>query len=77
MTSDSPTPKELVEEWESGEPGLRPARIQEVRPAIIEYTGLPVPRRHVQIEAWLEVVLESGMFVQRMKESPKYPDGQE
>lgn len=77
MTPDSPTPNEPVEEWESGEPGLRPARIQEIRGAIKEYTGLPVPRRRAQIEAWLEVVLEIEMFVQRMKESSKFPDGQE
>lgn len=77
MTSDSPTPKELVEEWESGEPGLRPARIQEVRESIMEYTGLPVPRRRAQLEGWLEVVLEMEMFVERMKESPQYPDGEE
>ena len=77
MTADSPTPKELVEEWESGERGLRPARVKEVREAIIEYTGLPVPRRRVQIETWLDVVLEMEMFVERMKESPKYPDGEE
>lgn len=48
------TPEELLEEWTSGDPGLRPARIQQVRDDLRTYTGLPVPRRVTAIEQWLD-----------------------
>lgn len=49
--------EELREEWESGdETGMRPARVQEVRSDLMDATGLPIPRRRVAIEGWLETM---------------------
>jgi hypothetical protein len=45
--------QELLDEWESGETGFRPKRVQSLRDELQEYTGQPVPRRLPEIESWL------------------------
>jgi hypothetical protein len=67
------TPEELLEEWEEGEPGLRPVRVQEVRDDLMEYTGLTVPRRLSQIEVWIMAMKETGSVPRRLKEGSNGP----
>ena len=46
--------QELYDEWTEGDTsGVRPARLQELRPRIREYTGLYVPRSRAEIDSWL------------------------
>lgn len=49
------SPEELLAEWESGESGLRPARVQVLRDDLTD-AGLDVPRRVPAIEEWLQAV---------------------
>lgn len=47
-------PKEILEEWEEGDNGLRPQRIQQVREDLAEATGMHIPRRISVIESYME-----------------------
>lgn len=49
-------PKELHDEWSSGETGMRPSRVQEVRDDLEDAIGIPVPRRLSEIENWLDTM---------------------
>ena len=62
------TPEELLEEWEEGDTGLRPARVQEVREELEQHTGLSVPRRKSQIRMWVGAMVETGSVARRLKE---------
>lgn len=62
------TPEELLEEWTEGEPGLRPARVQEVRDELEEYTGLSVPRRQSRLSVWVVAMVETDSVERRLKE---------
>jgi hypothetical protein len=67
------TPEELLEEWQEGEPGLRPARVQEVRNDLMEHTGLSVPRRRGRIRVWVIAMVETGSVARRLKEDGSGP----
>ena len=46
--------QELYDEWTEGESsGVRPARVQQLRAELREYTGLYVPRSRADIDNWL------------------------
>ena len=62
------TPEELLEEWEEGEPGLRPARVQEIREDLERHTGLSVPRRQSRIRIWVGAMVETSSVSRRLKE---------
>lgn len=60
------TPKELLEEWTSGEQsGMRPQRVQEVRNDLMEYTDLYFPRRISEIEPYVDRM--KGEVTKRLK----------
>lgn len=48
--------QDLLDEWEDGSTGLRPARVQKLREDIEEHTGMVVPRRIPEIENWMQTM---------------------
>lgn len=70
------TPEELHEEWNSGETtGMRPQRIQRVRDDLMEITGMPIPRRIVEIEGWMDAM--KGQITRRLNEEIEKTDDED
>lgn len=47
-------PDALLDEWTTDEPGVRPARVQQLRDDLQRHTDLSIPRRIPVIEEWLD-----------------------
>ena len=70
------TPEELHEEWSSGEKtGMRPQRIQRVRDDLMDITGIPIPRRIVEIEGWMDAM--KGQITRRLNEEVEGVEAEE
>lgn len=60
--------EELLEEWESGEStGLRPARVQILRTDLMTVTGLIIPHRRSELEAYLDRF--QGQITRKLREA--------
>ncbi len=67
------TPEELHEEWNSGETtGMRPQRVQHIRDDLMDITGIPIPRRIVEIEGWMDAM--KGQITRRLNEEVEGTD---
>jgi hypothetical protein len=45
--------RDLLDEWEEGGTGLRPARAQALRADLMEHTGMYMPHRRTELESYL------------------------
>ena len=72
-------PKEIYEEWTSGETnGLRPARVQAVRADLEDAIDMRIPRRVSEIEGWLSAMSRSGVITRRLAEATRaFEEGEE